>query len=104
MQFTWEPSDIQCGRVVCRTIHGEEEHGFKAHGNAVKWTAKIGFIAGQTAPKHYCTIAVGCDGMVCGPYTAEELVQRFNTEGIRPMPHDWYLKVIEESRKQQEGW
>lgn len=114
MKFTWEPSDIECGRIVCKPHTGDEQ--FKPNGWTAKWTYKLGWLAaGNPAREYhpikgnnreeretyiqqhradYCAIAM-TDGMITSPKTQVEMAQWLNDEGMIPMPHEWFVKTVE---------
>lgn len=112
MKFTWENSDIICGRYICKSEHANSERP-KAkdrtfHGNSftASVTYKIGYLAAGNplfpdtsgdARKDFVLIAI-TDGMIGLPMTKRELVDDLNERQMIPMPHDWLVKTIEHLR------
>lgn len=122
MKFTWEPSDISCGRIICKSTYGDCDKAtsfirdFKPCGWTAKWTYKIGWLAGGNPQKEYlpiqgktrkemekyveenradyCVIAM-TDGMITNPRTQKEMAHWLTKEKMIPMPHEWFLKTVE---------
>lgn len=92
MKFTWTEDDIVCGRVVCKTY--TKELPFTPNGNSAKWTHKIGWISSVSSKNNLVLIAL-TDGMVCGTYTAPELISRLNDCEYQPMPWKWHVQIVE---------
>ena len=97
MKFIWEEKDIICGRIVCKPT--DDGKRFEADGWTAKWTMKIGFRPDLPHDEHYCLTAM-TDGMNTAVGSAKDVADRFNKDGLIPMPHSWLLKTIEFLRDQ----
>lgn len=88
MKYSWESNDIICGRIVCSN---PDKDRFDASQTANR-TYKIGFVNG--GGKSNLVLIAMTDGMVSGPKTTQQLVDHLNTEDYMPMPHRWWVEVI----------
>lgn len=91
MKTIWEPSDIVCGRIVCKPLQ-KGERVFEPNGWTAKWTFKIGFVGGG-GEDNYVMVCM-CDGMVSRPRSKEQLAQEFNRDGLILMPHGWLIETM----------
>ena len=108
MKFTWEASDIVCGRIICKP--NPRKGLFTPCGWTAKHTYKIGWLAGGNpmqvvdfklkiedrikVRQDYCLIAM-TDGMIGNPHTKQELADQLNTYELSPMPHEWFLATVD---------
>lgn len=105
--YKYFADDIKCGKVYTRQSASHEVYKGKTRATNIEFTETVSYMVAYGSSlnnrRHYL-ISVG-DGLMLGPFTKEEIAEKFNNDqyGYRPTCKDVLVQLAKlKSRREYE--